>query len=279
MRRLPNASGVRAGPARDLLRLCLEQRRLILLLAGREIADRFADSLLGAIWAIVHPIFTMLLYVLVFGKLLRLRMPTGAGLPGDYTLFFIAGYLPWMALQDAAQRGAAAIINNANLVKQVVFPLEVLPLKTVLACMLPQFIGIAFLLGYRLLCGAGCPATLALLPALLLMQFLGMAGIALALAAILVFLRDIKEVVHMVCALGLYLLPVLYVPGSLPRAFERLLPWNPVSHWIWMYQDALFYGAIVHPMSWAIGPVFAALVFAVGYRLFFELKPYFGNCL
>jgi homopolymeric O-antigen transport system permease protein len=279
MRRLPNACGVRAGPGRDLLRLCREQRRLIVLLAGREIADRFADSVLGAFWAVLHPIFTMLLYVLVFGTLLRLRMPAEAGRASEYALFFIAGYLPWMALQDAAQRGAGAILSNANLVKQVVFPLEVLPLKTVLACTLSPMVGVAFLLAYRMISGAGCPATVVLLPALLVVQLLGMAGIALALAALSVFLRDIKEGVHMLSALGLYLLPVLYVPGSLPRAFETLLTWNPVSHLVWMYQDVLFYGAIAHPMSWVIGPAFAIAVFVVGHRLFFELKPYFGNCL
>ena len=178
----------------------------------------------------LHPIFTMLLYVLVFGTLLRLRMPAGAGLPNDYTLFFIAGYLPWMALQDAAQRGASTITNNASLVKQVVFPLEVLPLKTVLACALPQLIGIAFLVGYRLLSGAGGPATLALLPALLLMQFLGMAGIALALAALSVFLRDIRKS-YTWPARSAIPAPVLYVPGSLLGHLNgtRLEPSEPLD--------------------------------------------------
>lgn len=279
MRRLPNASGACAGSAHDLWRLCRDQHRLIGLLARREIVDRFADSMLGGLWAVLHPIFTMLVYVLVFGTLLRLRIPSGSGLPGDYTLFFIAGYLPWMALQDSAQRGAVAITSNANLVKQVVFPLEVLPLKTVLACTLPQLVGTVFLVGYRALSGAGCPRTLALLPALLLTQLMGMAGVALALAALSVFVRDIKEVVHMLAALGLYLLPVLYVPGSLPPVFETLLAWNPVSHLIWMYHDAVFHGAIAHPLSWAIGPAFAVATLAAGHRLFFALKPYFGNCL
>src|SRR5262249_36939436 len=142
-----------------------ERYSLIFLLACREITDRFKGSVIGAVWAFAHPLVQMFVYVLVFRYLFRMRLAAGAGVEGiDYTPWFIAGYLPWMTIQDGMLRSCTAVLQNSNLVKQVVFPLEVLPLRTLLACGLPQAVGLAFLTVYVFWRTGTLPATLALLP-------------------------------------------------------------------------------------------------------------------
>jgi lipopolysaccharide transport system permease protein len=262
---------------RDFVSLLSRHARLLVVMAGREVTDRFAGSALGAVWALAHPLFLMGLFVCVFTFIFGMRFPGEGGL--HYSIFLIAGYLPWMVLQDVTVKSCTAISGNANLVKQVVFPLEVLPLKSVLASLLPQMIGLAFLLVYSLLSTGALPGTWILLPLILLMQIIGLFGLAFLLSAIATYVRDLKEIMTLHALAGLYLLPILYVPGAVPGLVMKVLAVNPFSHPVWVFQDALFYGSIVHPWSWAITAAGSVLLFVVGYGLFRKLKVYFGNVL
>jgi lipopolysaccharide transport system permease protein len=263
---------------RDFCRLVRRHLRLLVVLSGREVTDRFAGSALGAVWALAHPLFLMALFVCVFTFIFGLKFPnTNTGL--NYSIFLIAGYLPWMAFQDISVKSCAAITSNANLVKQVVFPLEVLPLKGVLASLVPQMIGLAFLTVYTAIATGALPDTYVLLPIALAIQVIGCFGIAFLLAALATFLRDLKEIMTLHAVAGLYLLPILFVPTTLPPIVTKLLFLNPLSHLIWVFQDVLFYGAIAHPWSWVITTVGALGLFIVGYGLFRRVKVYFGNVL
>jgi lipopolysaccharide transport system permease protein len=262
----------------EFWRLVGRQRRLLFAMAGREISDRFAGSALGVVWALAHPLFVMGLFVVVFTFIFGIRFPNG-GTGVQYSIFIIAGYLPWMILQDVTVKSCSAITGNANLVKQVVFPLEVLPLKTVLASLLPQAIGLGFLAIYTLLATGTLPATYALLPLALLVQIFGLFGVAFMLSALTAYVRDIKEIMTLHAVAGLYLLPIFYVPEAVPTWANIVLFLNPCSHPIWVFQDILSFGAVVHPWSWGITLVEAAAMFVLGYAVFRKVKIYFGNVL
>jgi len=263
---------------RDFLVLVRRHARLLVVLSGREVTDRFAGSALGAVWALAHPLFLMGLFVCVFTFIFGLRF-ANANTGLNYSIFLIAGYLPWMAFQDISVKSCAAITNNANLVKQVVFPLEVLPLKGVLASLVPQMIGLAFLTVYTAVVSGALPGTYVLLPFVLIIQVVGFFGVAFLLAALATFLRDLKEVMTLHAVAGLYLLPILFVPTSLPPIVNKLLFLNPLSHPIWVFQDVLFYGEFAHPWSWFFSAVGAVGLFIVGYGIFRRVKVYFGNVL
>ena len=99
--------------SREFVRLWRQRHQLILLLAYREVTDRFAGSFVGAVWAVAHPLFLMFIYVVVFGTIFQMRFADAAhGL--NFTTFFIAGYLPWMTIQDAVQRSCTAITGSQN---------------------------------------------------------------------------------------------------------------------------------------------------------------------
>jgi lipopolysaccharide transport system permease protein len=259
-------------------RLVHRQRRLAWAMAVREISDRFAGSALGMVWALAHPLFLMALFVVVFTWVFGIRFPNG-GTGVQYSIFIIAGYLPWMTLQDVSVKSCTAITGNANLVKQVVFPLEVLPLKSVLASLLPQAIGLAFLAIYTLLTQGSLPWTYALLPLALLVEILGLFGMAFLLSSLTPYVRDIKEVMTLHAMAGLYLLPILYVPNMLPSWANVVLFLNPFSHPIWMFQDILSHGYIAHPWSWGITIAESGAMFLLGYVLFRKVKVFFGNVL
>jgi lipopolysaccharide transport system permease protein len=264
---------------RGLADLLTRHRHLTWALAKREIMDRYAGQMLGLVWAVGHPMLLMAVYVFVFGVVFRVRMGDSFDLPLDYTVYVLAGLIPWLAVSESLGKGSGIISGNSNLVKQVVFPLDVLPVKAVLAAFFPQVLCLSLLTLYVLFTTGAVPWTYALLPLLLLVQFFFIAGLTFFLAAIGPFFRDLKDFVQIFCTIGIYIMPVVYLPSMVPAAFHPFLYANPFSYLIWCYQDACYFGRFEHPWAWAVLLILATTMFSLGYRLFLKLKPYFGNVL
>ena len=259
--------------------LLVGRRRLILAMAKREITDRYAGQMLGGVWAVVHPLLVMAVYLFVFGFVFRMRIGGTSELPLDYTTYLLAGLVPWLSMQDALAKAPVSVTSNSGLVKQVVFPLEVLPIKSVLASLLPQVVSTTVLIAYVTVKFGVPPATYLLLPVLLLIQLGQMFGLALFLSAIGVYLRDLKDIVQVSMLLSMYLLPVFYLPSMVPELFRPLLYLNPFSYLIWSYQDVFYFGRIDHPWAWVVATVLSLTWFVAGWLVFTRLKPMFGNAL
>lgn len=148
-----------------LIETLIGRRRLVWQMAKREVRDRYAGQALGTVWAVAHPILLMGLYLFLFTFVFPSRMPFGGGQGGAVT-YILAGLIPWMTFADAMARGTGAIVNEAGLVKQVVFPVEILPVKSVLAAALPQGIATLVLLVYMAIVDRHVPVLAASLPVL-----------------------------------------------------------------------------------------------------------------
>ena len=227
----------------------------------------------------IAPLLMMGTYVFSFTVLFRGRLgPTDNGL--GYVAYVLAGLSVWMGVSESLSRSSGAISGNANLVKQIVFPNEILPLKVALAT-LPGM-GIALAVTGLVSAVHGSLTLFGLfvaLPVALFFYILMMAGTAFILGALGVFVRDIKDIVAFVTSVGLLLHPIFYPPGSTPAWLSHLFQISPVSHMIWCFRDALIGFDPAHRMSWAVFPLLSVLVFVAGWRLFQSLKPVFGNAL
>lgn len=264
---------------REIVQLLTRHRDLTWEMARREVAERYAGQAFGLAWAIGHPLFMMGLYVFIFAFVFKTKVGGTLEMPLDYTTYMLAGLVPWMAFQESMNKSCMAITSNAPLVKQVVFPLEVLPAKGVIASLLPQMASMAILLAYVLFTHGGFFITYLLLPVLLGLQILGMLGVAYLLSTVGTYFRDIKEFVQLFGMAGMYLMPIFYLPGWVPEAFKPLLYINPFSYMTWCYQDVIYYGRFEHPWAWLLFPAISLSCFVVGYRLFRKAKPVFGNVL
>ncbi len=263
----------------EVFALLTRNRQLTWEMTRREIADRYAGQILGTFWAIGHPLALMGLYVFVFAWVFQVKMGGTADLPLDYTTYLLAGLIPWMAFQESMNKGTTVILGNANLVKQVVFPIEVLPVKTVIASLGTQVVATAVLVVYVLARYGGLPWTYLLLPVLMLFQAMAMIGVAYVLAAVSVYFRDLKDMVQVFCLAGMYVMPVFYQPDMVPAPFRILLYFNPFSYMAWCYQDACYFGRLEHPWAWPAFFVGSAAAFYGGYRVFRKLKICFGSVL
>ena len=272
-------SSGRRNAFRELLLLFTRHRQLTWEMAKREITERYTGQIFGAVWAVGHPLVQMAVFVFVFSVILKVRIGGTREMPLDYTAYLLAGLIPWLACQEAMAKATTVIISNANLVKQVVFPVEVLPAKGVIATVLTEVVFLALFTIYLLVRYQFLPPTYVLLPVLVAVQALGMMGLSYLLSAVGVYLRDTKDLVQVFLVIGVYLVPALYLPSSVPAEFRLLLYLNPFSYMVWCFQDVLYFGRFAHPWAW---PVFFGLslsVFTLGFLSFRRLRVMFGNVL
>lgn len=267
----------------QLIVLLTRYRQLTWEMTKREVSERYAGQVLGTLWAVGHPVLLMALYVFIFAYVFPTRLGLGSDLPRTYVLYILSGLIPWITFADAINKSTVVIIGNASLVKQVAFPLEVLPVKVVLAVSVTQLVATPLLLSYALAFDPqGLPWTALAWPLLFGFQLLAMVGVAYLLASLTVFLRDLRELAQVFTTAGLFLAPILFLPAWLENAWKPLL-WvlylNPFSHLVWCYQDIFYFGRIEHPASWFLFITFSLSVFYVGYRTFRKLKVVFGDML
>lgn len=248
-------------------------------MARREVADRYSGHMLGVVWAVAHPLVLIGIYVFVFAFVFQAKVGTDRAVAGDYAVYLLAGLIPWLTFQDALNKNVVIIPGNSSLVKQVVFPLEVLPAKSVAASFATQLISTGLFLIYYLIATRSAPWILALLPIVWLIQLLGMLGLSFLLAAVGTYLRDLKEMVGVFGLINLYLMPVFYQPEWVPAFARPFLYLNPFSYMVWVYQDVWFYGRLAHPSAWVVFIAESLGAFWFGLWAFRRLKVYFGNVL
>jgi lipopolysaccharide transport system permease protein len=263
----------------EVISLLTRHRDLTWEMAKRELSDRYAGQAFGLLWAIAHPVFMIGLYVFIFAFVFKMKIGGTVEMPLDYTTYLLSGLVAWMSFQESMAKSCTAITANAALVKQVVFPLEILPVKGVLAALFPQVVSLVILIAYVLVTHGSLPLTYLLLPVLIVMQLMAMVGVAYILAPIGAYFRDIKDFVQLFSMAGVYLMPVFYLPTWVPELFKPVLYINPFSYLIWCYQDALYFGRFEHPWAWIVTGVLSMVVFVLGYRAFRKLKPLLGNIL
>jgi lipopolysaccharide transport system permease protein len=264
---------------KEVMILLTKHRQLTLAMTKREIGERYAGQVLGVIWAIGHPIILIGVYLFIFAFVFKARVGGTVDLPFNYTVYILSGLIPWMSFQESMSKGSTVIIGNANLVKQVVFPIEVLPVKGVLASLLTQFVASLVLILYVLIRYHHLFLTYLLWPFIVFFQVLAMIGISYILSAVGCYFRDIKDFVQVFSIIGIYMMPVVYLPMWVPSGFRPILYLNPFSYMIWCYQDALYYGRFEHWWAWPVYIVGSLAIFCIGYKVFKRSKIYFGNVL
>ncbi|MCC5635727.1 ABC transporter permease [Nostoc sp. CHAB 5844] len=264
---------------REFLYILTKYRQLTWEMAKREITEKYAGQVLGTFWAVLHPLFLMSVYIFIFVFVFKIKIGGTKGMPLDYTTYLLSGLIPWLTIQESMSKASVAIVSNANLVKQVVFPIEILPIKGVISSLLTQGVFLLILIIYVVLSQHSIPLTYGLIPLIILLQFFFIIGISYILASVGAYFRDIKDIIQVITVIGVYLMPIFYLPEQVPSGFQQLLYFNPFSHLIWCYQDTLYYGYFAHPWSWLIFIILSHVIFTIGYKLFGRLKIMFGNVL
>lgn len=244
----------------------------------RDLANRFAGSFSGGLWALFQPLLQLAVYAFVFVHVFKARIP-GADAPG-YVPFLVTALWPWTAFSEGVLRSTTSLQDNAALIGKVALPREVLVVASVCASFAIHVTGFfAILLILRLL-GQGVSLA-GILPALLLyLPLFGLAlGVAFACAAIQVFVRDLVQALGQLLPLMMFGAPIFYDRASLPDRMQRLVDLNPFTFYAETYRALLLHHGEFHPMQLAIAVVVALTILGGGYWLFRRLDPHFEDFL
>lgn len=262
---------------RSVCLVLVKHRRLLMEMARRDISDRYSGEILGSIWAFIHPLATTAVYIFLFGVVFRTKVHITAGVPADQAIYMLSGLVPWLVTAEVFARGPGMITGQAALVKQVVFPLEVLPVKMVIATLPVLLIGLSGLIAYVFIAfGRGSFAYL-LFPLAALLLYLFLLGIAFLLSALGVFLRDIKDLVQLYLLIGLYLAPIFYFMTWVPKVARPLIYINPLTVFVECFHQAGYYGGITDVRIWLIAAGLSIVSLLLGVTIFHRLKPQFGS--
>jgi ABC-type polysaccharide/polyol phosphate export permease len=250
------------------------ERALFANFFGRELRTRYLGSATGLAWALVHPLALLGVYHFVFTSIFRV-----GGFHGQSFLAFVAVALwPWLAAQEALQRGTVSLANYAGLIRKAAFPHETIVYASVTATFALQFAGYVVVL--LVLRAFGEPVRLeGLLLALPLWAILVVAitGLALALAALQVFLRDVEHVLMPVLMILMYLTPILYPLTVVPEGVRPWVAANPFAWLVARMRDALLDGRLAFAWSDLVALAVAVALFAAGLAVFRRLSPHFED--
>jgi lipopolysaccharide transport system permease protein len=261
----------------SFFRLLIARRELVGELIRRELRDRHEGQILGVLWAYGHPLLLMMLYTVLFSYVFPARYGAGDGVQ-DYSVNVFAGIVSWLAFQAAIVRAPSIFVGYASLVKQIVFPIEVLPVVATVATFMSFVAGFAFAVAYAAWHGSLTWFALAL-PVLVACQISAMVGTAFILSAGGVLVRDLKEIVGLFCTINLFALPILYNPTTVPAWLEMIFLLNPFSYMVWCWQDLLYHGHIEHVSAWIVFPAGSIIMFMFGWKVFGRARYFFGDSL
>jgi lipopolysaccharide transport system permease protein len=250
-------------------------RELLFNLTWRDVKVRYKQTVLGAAWAIVQPLMTMVVFTIFFGRLAGIETKTGGV---SYPLFVFAGLLPWTFFASAITNCGGAVVGNSGLITKVYFPRVVIPLSTVGAGLVDLAISSIVLLALLSFDHVLPSWTWALAPLFLLGVVLAAMGMGMVFSALTVSYRDFRYVVPFVSQIWMFLTPVMYPSSMVPARWRPLYYSNPLAGLI----DGLRASMLGRPTEWAIAlPALAgaALIFWAGAAYFNKVEGQFADII
>lgn len=251
-------------------------RELIRTLVRRDVLGRYSGSYGGALWAVFNPLLLMLTYFFVFGIVLNSRFPGDPSRSG-FALYYLAGFLPWLAFSEAVGRAPFTLVEHRSFIKKLVFPVEILPVNLVVSGLVTEFFGvIIFALALFALRGH-LPATALYFPLILVPQVLFTTGVCWFISALAVFFRDLAQINGFLITVWFFVTPICYPEDSLSK-FPPL-HFNPIYVLVRAYRSVFLEARAPDWNSLAIFTAVSLVVFFAGHAWFHKLRRSFADLI
>jgi lipopolysaccharide transport system permease protein len=221
----PHRLVLQAGQAeRHYWRDLWAYRELFAILAWRDVAVRYKQTVIGAAWAVIRPFLTMVVFTVVFGRLAKL--PSEAGAP--YPVMVFAGMLPWLLFSTILGEGANSLLGNAGLIGKVYFPRLIIPVAAAVVALVDFAINLVILFGVMLWYGFLPTWRIVLLPGFTVLAILASLGPAFLITSLNVKYRDFRYIIPFIVQFGLYLSPVGFSSAIVPETWRFWYSLNPM---------------------------------------------------
>jgi len=264
----------------------IAHRGLLRDVVWKELRARYRNAMMGFLWAVLQPVLMMLILTFVFKYLLGEKLAR-AGLPSETLTpeFLLCGVVAWQFLSVALTCGANSLLENGELIKKVYFPREIIPIAAVVNCLVNLVIGFGTLLVVLAALRGITAIGLGILyiPFLFAIQFAMVIGLALLLAGLNVYYRDVGYMIDVLLTFGFYATPIFYPPGMvldrLGNGIFQIYMLNPMANLITAYRQALLSNQFPDIALWVRPAIFALVVALLGAYLFRRNAPTFADYL
>jgi lipopolysaccharide transport system permease protein len=254
-------------------------RRLIFNLVRRDVVGRYRGSVMGLLWSFFNPVLMLAVYTFVFSMVFKARWTGGSGSKTEFALVLFAGLLVFNLFSECLNRAPHLVVDNANYVKKVIFPLEILPVVALGSAAFHFMISLAvWMIFYLLYFGLPGPAILQL-PLVIFPLVLMTLGLSWFLAAIGVFLRDVAQIIGVVTTVLLFLSPIFYPIDTLPEEYRHFIQISPLSFVVEQARDTMIWSKGIDWEVWWIYTGISALVAWLGFAWFQKTRKGFADVL
>ena len=256
---------------------------LSLSLTRREIVGRYRGSTFGTLWSLLTPLFMLTIYTFVFGVVMKAKWSAPSGQARDHStaefaVILFSGLIAWQFFSEVVSSAPGRIIANANYVKKIVFPLEILPVVSVGAALFHAGISLLVLLFFSFFI-FGLPITLPLAPLVFAPLALLTLGLAWFLAAIGVYFRDMGQIIGPLLTANMFFSPIFFPRTALPTWLQPWLSLNPLTVPVEALRDVIIFGIMPNGIALTVYTVIAMLIAAFGYLFFQKTRKGFADVL
>lgn len=246
-------------------------RDMIYSLVRRELRGRYKGSVLGFLWTYINPLCQVVVYSAVFSVIFRVNIE-------KFYLYLIIGMMPWTFFSSSVQGGSTCIRAQADMVKKIYFPREVIPISYVTSTFVNMILSFIIVFLAVLVSGFGIHfAAVLYLPLIMLIEFLFSLGIAFIVSSITVYFRDLEQIVGVVLMAWIYVTPIMYNMEYVPERFRSLIVLNPMTPIIEIYHQILYYRIIPTTNYLLLAAGISLITFLAGFLIFTRLDKNFAE--
>lgn len=264
---------------RSLVSDLWENRSLLRSLVVREILGRYQGSVFGVLWSLFNPVLMLTVYTFVFSVVFKARWTPASNSRSEFALALFVGLIAFNLFAECINRAPGLILSNANYVKKVVFPLEILPIVSLGAALFHAVVSLGVWLAFYAVVSGLPHWTVLLTPILLVPLVLLVCGLSWALAALGVYLRDVGQVTALGTTVLMFLSPVFYPVSALPPALQIVFKLNPLTPIIEMLRDVLMWGRMPSVTQVGVSLLVGLVVAWMGFIWFQKTRKGFADVL
>lgn len=245
-------------------------RELLKTNVKKDIRGKYKGSFLGILWSFINPLLQVLVYALVFPYIMKVETE-------NYLIFLICGIIPWTWFITSISQGTTSITNNANLIKKVYFPREILPISVVTSGLVNFLISCLIILIFVIFGGLGITWHLVFLPFIIIVQYLFTLALIFVLSAVNVYVKDVEYIVAFIINMLFYATPILYTTEMFSGPILWLFRLNPLAHLINAYRDVFYVHHIPNLINLSILLGVSILLVIICYIIFKKLEKRFAE--
>lgn len=253
--------------------LLWNRRRIIRTTALNDARARYLGTAFGLVWIVLYPLLFLAIYGIVYSRIFIVAVPGFSTL--EYIQIIFCGLVPFIGFSETLSNGTLAVTGNKGLIRNTMFPIELIPVKVVLTSSVTLVASLAMLMLFLWSQGT-FHVTQLLIPYILLMQIVFSIGVAWILSSLSVFFPDIGQVIGIVILVLMIVSPIAYIDSMVPENLRSFLLPNPLYYLITLYRGAAFFGVVSERMLLGFSVV-TVVTFYAGWSMFNRLKPLFSD--